>query len=280
MDLVTFDVSAVDPALARPGDDDRAARRRLRRRRGRRRCRHDRLRDPDRARRAAITASIATPPDSRRMIGVSRVDRRGLPRLSRRRPAGSRCSPGGRSRPRLTPALLPAPDPAPDRQYRLFLAAGRRADRDLHRHGAGAAILYRVQPLQRRERGRHRRRAVGDARAGAGHRRADGRRPRRRGDGGRDRHDARHRADRRADDAVDRPAALSGAAAPAGRADDPAGAGAGRRHHRRVRRLSRRHLQARLQPGQLPDPDRAAISRRWMSSRASSRRRCSASSSR
>ena len=46
--------------------------------------------------------------------------------------------------------------------------------------------------------------------------------PGRRRDGGRDRHDARHRADRRADHAVDRPAALSGAAAPAGRAGDPA----------------------------------------------------------
>ena len=74
---------------------------------------------------------------------------------------------------------------------------------------------------------------------------ADGRRPGRRRDGGRDRHDARHRADRRADDAVDRPAALSGAAAPDRRAHHPAGAGAGRRHHRRVRRLSRRRLQAR-----------------------------------
>ena len=70
-------------------------------------------------------------------------------------------------------------------------------------------ILYRLQPLQRRERDRHRRRAVGDARTRPGDRRADGGRPRRRRHGGRDRHDARHRADRRADDAVDRPAALS-----------------------------------------------------------------------
>src|SRR3954453_19418151 len=42
------------------------------------------------------------------------------------------------------PALLSASDPAADRRYRLFLAAGRGADCDLHRHGVGAAILYRV----------------------------------------------------------------------------------------------------------------------------------------
>ena len=37
-----------------------------------------------------------------------------------------------------------------------YLAAGRRPDRDLHRHGAGAAELYRLRPLQRRHRDAHR----------------------------------------------------------------------------------------------------------------------------
>ena len=215
--LLTFDVSAVDPALTRPGMTIELLGPRLRRRRRRGRCRDDRLRDPDRARRRAITASIAI----RRNAGMIRflasvgaaflaflaaTGRLVAVRRPRRSPA---C---------VAPPFYPRADPAPDRLYRLFLAAGGRADRAVHRHGAGAAILYRVQPVQRRERDRDRRRAVGHARIGAGHRRADGGGPGRRRDGGRDRHDARDRADRRADDAVDRPAALSGAAAPAGRA--------------------------------------------------------------
>ena len=53
-----------------------------------------------------------------------------------------------------------------------------------------------------------------------------------------------------------------------------------RRHHRRLRRLSRRHLQARLQPGGLSRPAPSSISRRATSSPAWSRPRCSASSSR
>ena len=46
----------------------------------------------------------------------------------------------------------------------------------------------------------------------------DGRRPGRRLDGGRDRHDARHRADRRADHALDRSLQVPGLAAADGRA--------------------------------------------------------------
>ena len=62
-----------------------------------------------------------------------------------------------------------------------------------------------------------RRGAVGDARAGAGAGRADGRRPRRRRDGGRDRHHAGHRPDRRADHAVHQSDEIPGGAAAAGR---------------------------------------------------------------
>ena len=47
---------------------------------------------------------------------------------------------------------------------RLFQPAGGRADRGLHRHGAGVAVLHRLRPLLRRERGRQRRRAVDHAR--------------------------------------------------------------------------------------------------------------------
>ena len=59
----------------------------------------------------------------------------------------------------------------------------------------------------------HRRRAVAHARARPGAGRPDGRRPRRRLDGGRDRHHARHRADRRAHHALDQPVQVSGRAA-------------------------------------------------------------------
>ena len=55
---------------------------------------------------------------------------------------------------------------------------------------------------------------------------ADGRRPRRRGDGGRDRHHARHRADRRADHALDQPVQISGRAAPDRGVHRPADPGA------------------------------------------------------
>src|SRR5437868_2629010 len=154
-------------------------------------------------------------------------DRRGISRLPSRgrRPCAVRGAGARRGR---EPALFPAADRAPSALYRLLLAAGRRPHGALHRHGAGAAILYRVQPLQRAERGRHRRRAVDDPRIGAGHCLVDGRRPGRRRDGSRDRHDACHRADRRADDAVDRSAALSRAAAPDRRVGDIAGIGADR----------------------------------------------------
>jgi len=87
---------------------------------------------------------------------------------------------------------------------RLLLAAGGRPDRDLHRHGAGAAELYRLWPASRRK--RHSNvvvvsltRELGPVLAGL---MVAGRRCR---DGGRDRHHARHRADRCADDAVDHP---------------------------------------------------------------------------
>ena len=122
-------------------------------------------------------------------------------RLSRRDRADCRSSPDGARRPRSRRPSIPRLILRADGRYRLFFAAGRGADGDLHRHGAGAAILYRVQPLRRRGRGGDGRRAVGDARTRAGHRRTDGRGPGRGGDGGRDRHDARHRPDRRADDA-------------------------------------------------------------------------------
>ena len=71
---------------------------------------------------------------------------------------------------RAAAVLFPA-HPAADDRYRLLLAAGGRTDRDLHRHGAGAADLYRLLALCRARRGRDRRAAVDDARVGAGHRR-------------------------------------------------------------------------------------------------------------
>ena len=187
---------------------------------------------------------------------------------------------GARDRAGPERAVLPARHPAPDGRHRLLLAAGGRADRDLHRHGAGAAELYRLLALRGRERGRHDRGAVDDARARPGAGRADGRRPGRRLDGGRDRHHARDRADRRADHAVDRPVQVPGLAAPDRRPADAAAAGDRRRHHRRVRRLHRRHLQARLQSRTSisATPSSSWRPRTW--SRAWSRRRCSASWSR
>src|SRR5580700_11324482 len=96
----------------------------------------------------AIIASIAT----RRQkvlwadVDVSGVGRRGVLRLScRDRPARAVCAAGACRG--AEPAFLPAADPAASGLYGLLLAAGGRVDRDFHRHGAGAAILHRVQPL-------------------------------------------------------------------------------------------------------------------------------------
>ena len=143
-----IDVTGIElGGLARPGAARRSARRGPWRRRCGRGRGHDRLRDPDRDR----------PPRPQRLYrepghdGVSGVDRPGVPGFPHRhRTVPSSPPPPSRQG---DPALLSAPHPAADRRCRVLLAAGRRADRDLHRHGAGAAILYRVQPVQRRERG-------------------------------------------------------------------------------------------------------------------------------
>ena len=47
------------------------------------------------------------------------------------------------------PAILWAAVPGGAAGNRLFQPAGRRTDRDLHRHGAGVAVLHRVFPLRR-----------------------------------------------------------------------------------------------------------------------------------
>ena len=180
-----------------------------------------------------------------------------------------------------SPALLSAADPAPDHLYGLLLAAGGRADGDLHRHGAGAATYtgfsrFNAESAVATVVVLSVTRELGPVIAGA-----DGRRPGRRGDGGRDRHHARHRPDRRADDAVDRPVHAIWCC----RASSPALITlpllvARRRHHRRVRRLPRQHLQARLQRAELSRSARASTSRRRTSCPAWLRRPCSASSSR
>ena len=120
-------------------------------------------------------------------------------------------------------------------------------------------------------------RAVADPRARAGAGRPDGGRPGRRRDGGRDRHHAGHRADRRADHAVDQSVQVPGGAAPDRRRRHAADPGAGRRHHRRVRRLSGRRLQARLQRRRPTCATPSTSCRSRTSSPAWSRPRCSAS---
>src|SRR5579862_2816217 len=106
-----------------------------------------------------IIASIARRPDRRLPPRrgpndrVSCLGRRGLSLLPRRRRAPRPvCRTGAPRRP--DPALLPAADPAADRLYGVLLAAGGRLDRAVYRHGVGLAVLYRVQPVQRRGRGR------------------------------------------------------------------------------------------------------------------------------
>src|SRR5260221_10291050 len=197
---------------------------------------------------AAITASIRAA--RREHSAFSRLDRAGLSRFSRRdRPHRRLCA--ARSLLRGAAALLPAAGRAPDGRYRLFLAACRRPHGNLPRHGAGAADLYRVQSLRRRECDRQRRRAVGNARTGAGHGGADGRRPDRRRDRRRDRYDAGARSDRCAADIIDHPLSLSRRTAPHRRPRHAAGPGLHRRRHRRLRRLPGVDLQAGLQPREL-----------------------------
>src|SRR5439155_207026 len=121
-----------------------------------------------------ITGSTAIPP--RRTIRNDRLpgdDRRGISRLPRDgRPADAVRGAGARRD--LQPTLFPAPDRASGALYRLLLAAGGGSHRAVHRHGAGFAILYRLQPVQRPERGRDGGGAVDDPRIGAGHRLVDG----------------------------------------------------------------------------------------------------------
>src|SRR5467141_3430420 len=96
----------------------------------------------------AITVSIRAA--QRELSEFSRLDRARLSRLSRRDRAHRRVR-AALSLLRGAAALLSAAAPAPDGRYRLLLAARRRPHGELHRHGAGAADLYRLQPLRRRE---------------------------------------------------------------------------------------------------------------------------------
>ncbi|KAF1857277.1 hypothetical protein Lal_00014508 [Lupinus albus] len=202
---------------------------------------------------AAATADRTSPHGCGPTDGFPRRHRPGLPDL----PGSDRTPcPVHRVRPVAlrAPAALSAPDPAADDRHRLLLAAGGRADRAVHRHGAGVAELQRLLPLPGGGRHRHRRRAVDHARVGAGAGRPDGRGPHRRRHGGGDRHHAGDRADRRAVHPVDQPLQVSGGAAPDRRSDHGAAAGHRRRHHRRLRRLPGRRLPAGLQRRQLHQP--------------------------
>src|SRR5215831_3429942 len=161
---------------------------------------------------------------------------------------------GAFSRNCIHATVLYSPESAWNGSYRLFLAACRRADGNLYRYGARASVLYRFQPIRRGGSGGDGRGAVGDARTRPSHHRTDGGRSCRRGNGRRNRDDARNRSDRRADAVIDRPAALSGVAATARGADHIADPGAGSRHHRCFRRISRRRLSARFQSRSLSQP--------------------------
>ena len=69
--------------------------------------------------------------------------------------ASCRCSASARSPPGSPAPYYPRQILRQLARHRLLLAAGGGPDRDLHRHGAGAADLHRLLALQRRE--RHRR---------------------------------------------------------------------------------------------------------------------------
>ena len=141
-----------------------------------------------------------------------RQSRRHRPRRHRRMPR-DRFADGVRRHRPVAPgasAVLWPPVRACAAGDRLFQPARRRTDRDLHRHGAGVAVLHRLRPFLRRERDRQRRRAVDHARTRAGAGRADGGGPHRSRDGRRDRHHARHRSDRCAVHVIDQSDEVSG----------------------------------------------------------------------
>ena len=143
MDLMTLDVTAIDPALTRAGAFVDLIDEHLRRRRGRGQCRHHRLRDSDRAR-PPLSSHL-----SRRgrlsMLDFLARDRPRLPLLpGRRRAAGALRA--QRAQPLPAPAVLSAPHRAADDRHRLLLAAGGGLDRALHRRGAGAADAIPASP--------------------------------------------------------------------------------------------------------------------------------------
>ena len=120
--------------------------------------------------------------------GVARVNavaglRRDGGALGARRLPQRRRTDAVRPRRRLAPgppAVLRPDVRARAARDRLFQPAGGGADGDLHRHGAGAAILDRPLPLLRRERRADAGGALGHARTRPGAGRADGRGARRR----------------------------------------------------------------------------------------------------
>ena len=130
------------------------------RRPGRRGSRHHRLRDPDRARPALSPARRSGPATMTFLAGIGRTFLTFLTHTA----GGCALSAVSVSH-CLRPPFYPAADRPPADRDRLLLAARGRADDALHRHGAGAAELFRLRPLQRRERHCHRGRPVDHARS-------------------------------------------------------------------------------------------------------------------
>ena len=232
MDLITVDVTD----LPEVPDDARHPQRPPDRRHARRRRRHHRLRDPDqpwRPLRSRLLGSACRRTTAMTLVRLlhaflASIGRSTLGLLAAtgrhrdlRRGRGLAPRPAAVLRRRARPPADP---------HRLFLAAGGRADHALHRRRARPANLRRRRPVQRRDGGALDRRHRHRARARAGARRPDGRRPRLLLDRGRARHHAGDRADRRADHALDRPDEVPRAAARAGR---DAGAAGPRRDRRR-----------------------------------------------
>ena len=254
MDLAVFDVTGIDPGLARPGGFIELLERGLRRRCRRRRCRHDRLRNADGARPARITASIAA-------AAVMRWHRERFSRRSARPSSAFLARPG--ARPFRAVALATALSPP----YYLRVILRQMLDigyfslpvvgltaiftgmvlalqsyTGFSRFSAESAVATVVVLSITRELGPVIAGLMVAGRVGAAM--------------------AAEIGTMRVTDQIDalttlstNPLQLSGPAAARGRPRDPAVAGRRRRHHRRVWRLSRRHLQIRLQPGALSRPD-------------------------
>ena len=190
----------------------------------------------------------------------------------------------------LRAAVLRAGRRPADGRDRREIARNRAADRLVHRHGAGAAIVGAAQDVRRNDVHRQPRLGVDDPRARSGARRSDGRRARGIGHRRAARLDARHRADRRAEHARHRSDQEARHAARARRADHAAGAHGHqrlRRHHRRQHHCGVRRRSADASQYWRTVWDQIAVGRihcsassRTTSSRDCRSRSCSAGSSR